>query len=320
MSGKRWRVSVFLWAVAATCAVALSAATEEFGRFESRVPMLRAEISTLNLLNGLYLTGDQMTTLLAIARRANAERDRARIENAPLQREMEQAFLELRSYVLKGKAIPEDVKVRAQELNEQGKVALEDVQRKLKELESEVELILTDSQKKVVEDFKPCLVPPKSLGNPSRAGQARDPARGEAALERIRQIPPRRLEFAMARILAKHFEALDKHMPGTLTPEERQAEEQRIVALIRKARAMTDEEFALNKADLGNELTRTLDRRDAEVKEFQARFRETESLGKIGRFLATPEIVPLLEERIKLAKTFSPRQRRGLPELPEAAQ
>jgi hypothetical protein len=124
----------------------------------------------------------------------------------------------------------------------------------------------------------------------------------------------------MARILAKHFEALDKHMPGTLTPEERQAEEQRIVALIRKARAMTDEEFALNKADLGNELTRTLDRRDAEVKEFQARFRETESLGKIGRFLATPEIVPLLEERIKLAKTFSPRQRRGLPELPEAAQ
>jgi len=45
---------------------------------------------------------------------------------------------------------------------------------KIAKLEEEVEGILSSAQFSIVEDFKPCLILPKSLQDPLRVGQAND--------------------------------------------------------------------------------------------------------------------------------------------------
>lgn len=58
-----------------------------------------------------------------------------------------------------------------------------------KALEKELSQVLTPEQLQVVEDFKPCLIPPRDLKNPVRAGQASSNEHAVKRLRRLRAAP-----------------------------------------------------------------------------------------------------------------------------------
>ena len=86
---------------------------------------------------------------------------------------------------------------------------------------------VTERQKEILAGFSPCLVPPRDLRNPERAGQASDHSRAEQLLTRLRRMPPRKREEAIRRVAERIAAKLAEHTGG-LSAEERRAEVERV--------------------------------------------------------------------------------------------
>ncbi len=118
-------------------------------------------------------------------------------------------------------------------------------------MERELEQVLTSGQEEVVRDFKPCLIPPKSLGDPVRVGQANNPTGALRWLERARRAPRSFLDEVIDEGLA--FEA--RHL-GPLSPDQHEARRQKLREIALEAAAMDDFTFELDKAGLAERVQR----------------------------------------------------------------
>ena len=120
---------------------------------------------------------------------------------------------------------------------------------KVAQLAPEVDKLLTEPQKEVVHTFSCCLVPPKGLSDPVRAGQASGGGREIEILRSVRGIPaeswPRMREAAMQKLDAM----LAVKSPGA-TEAERAAARKRVGEAYEKARAMSETEFEMEKDSL----------------------------------------------------------------------
>ncbi len=269
-----------------------------------RLSELRRDIALLNLLNGLHLTEKQESALLQDARNAQDITDSYKRQFAQLFPGAEKNLEELKSQILQGETAPGNpVDVRAARANDAIKRLHKSYIHDLALIEKQVSAMLTDGQKKIVADFKPCLIPPKDLRNPTRAGQASDPSNIERMLRKARamsdEIYNRRFNIVFDRQLARHEDEF-----GPLTEEMRNEEKERIRSVFDEARAMSDLDFELNKQDLASRI-------DARVK--QGRTDNTpllsygERRGKISRFLLDERIIPLLEQRGTATSIVNPQ-------------
>jgi hypothetical protein len=140
---------------------------------KAEVQRLRGEINNWNLINGLYLSEDQIRDIAGLYDRATArsweivERDRQ-------------------------SGVP---------------------RRALVELECDVEQVLNSGQRQVLADYKACLIPPRNLKDPVRVGQASDNSHYEKWLERARKLPRNELTQEISAALdreAEHFGELSR--------------------------------------------------------------------------------------------------------------
>ncbi len=221
-----------------------------------KIGELRAEISNWNLINGLHLDGKQIAEITAMYDAAAAELRAA------------------------GQAAPRKAKRRAGQERE-ARVRLE----------RSVEQVLNPGQRQVLLEFKACLIPPKNLKSPVRVGQANDHSRLEEWLARARKLREPRLRRAVDGLLAA-----EARYSGELKDAERTERAALLMATARRAAAMSDVEFEVNKADLAEEIA-PRDRLQELKEEIVVLSRERDLPGIISQFMLNPRFIGQLRVR-----------------------
>ena len=105
--------------------------------------------------------------------------------------------------------------------------------------------MLRPAQREVLQEYQPCLIPPKNLKDPVRVGQARDDSHLARWLERARG----RDEAAVATMIDRLMEREVARL-GPMDESDQNARRQLLTNTVQLASAMTDVEFALNQPDL----------------------------------------------------------------------
>ncbi|MEK7821833.1 MAG: hypothetical protein AAB260_02195 [Planctomycetota bacterium] len=278
-----------------------------------QIEALREDINLLNLLNGLNLTDEQSSRVMNLAAEARAVRQGSLEENVQLLNEFKETLLTLKEGIMDKNWRPDpEIEKKAGQLNHRLKELKEESFTRLQALEGEAKGVLTPGQLAIIEDYKPCLIPPKDLKSPTRAGQAFDTAPVERFLTRARSIPAERYARARDTLTEEFLDRLEKHL-GPLPDKTAKREE--VLRVIEEARTMTDEEFALEKEDMASKL--------APKPEADSRRGQRPAFGihghgmdKVGRFLLNERIIPILEKRLALSKDFTPGKGMDLGSLP----
>ncbi|HIC93326.1 MAG TPA: hypothetical protein EYP09_03640 [Anaerolineae bacterium] len=134
----------------------------------------------------------------------------------------------------------------------------------------------------------PCTIPPEGE---VRIGQAEGTAHVEEALERIREMPAPMFERRKERMAQRALELAKRHLPkGFILDEEE--EKDRIISIFEQARAMSDVEFELEKANLAQQLKSRYELPELSL----------DVSVRIERFLLDPLIIPLLEEKLAIGE------------------
>jgi hypothetical protein len=281
---------------------------DRFSKKREIVRNLFNDISTVNLLNGLYLTDQQMNEILKLAKKAQRiKQEFVEKKGAVYMKvldEAEQAYQNLLAEIMKGEPAKQGSRIEreAVRIEHQLKELTDKVMRTLSDelsaLDHELSKILTSEQQEVIDGFQPCLIPPKDLKNPVRAGQASSNDRAINMLRRIREIPSFIWDHRKYQFLSRHVERFSRHR-SVMTEEEKEKEIQRLLTLTEKVRSLSDTDFELEKETLAEEL-KPLNMVHELREELEKRvpYMRRAKVSKSTRFLLNERIIPILEERL----------------------
>jgi len=248
---------------------------------EKALAELRGEINIWNLVNGLHLMSKQVDSVRQCAQAAQALRE-GFFREAWGPQGGERGLL---------------ARLVNRSTEEPGRfagalAAAPAVMGDIYQIERKVRAVLTDTQQQVIRDYKPCLVPPKNLRDPVRIGQANDASASARQLERLRKVPPGRLEEAAERALAAEQEHL-----GPYKPDELAARRKLLVETARASAAMSDTEFEIHKDELAEKI-QPGDRKQELQHQLNDGLAARGVPGKIARFLLLDEhVIPVLARR-----------------------
>ena len=285
--------------VALLVARAASAAEEPRDPRLKEVMKVRQEISLLNLLNGLYLSDEQLGRLIGLARRAES------IEESYTKRFAEGAdghladVKALRDGLYAPTGASPEVKERAGSSQKAAEALRDKMAEELGGGEEEAKGALSEGQLAIIETFKPCLLPPKSLSDPVAVGQASTTEREEAVLDVVRRMPAslyNQRRGIMARMIVERGEREKGKMPDDV----RQGMMRTLAAKLDAARAMSEVDFGLKKGELAKEFKLF----DDEVTYHSGHRRE---LGKVSRFLLNGEAAAVMAKYRDAARSAPAR-------------
>lgn len=268
-----------------------------------RIQKLRKDINFYNLLNGLHLSKKQVWQIWQLTQQAKRLKDKymhRQPQIADMRREL--AILKrMQTFARAGKEIPEwlgNMYISTRHNSRKGRIDPERYRRKLKELENQLQTILLAGQKQVIADYKPCLIPPKDLKNPVRAGQAQNSEAGIRILEKLRkQQHGYSGGWQLYTAMEKHLERIEHHQ-GKLSEQERKTIMEQWLKVIGKAQNMTDIDFELSKEELAKEL-KVPDKKEQLQKQIAQHAKKRNLPGKAAHFLLDPYNIPLLEQRLR---------------------
>lgn len=276
------------------CAVIVTVACVTFpGRVFSQECLdeqkeLRAQIQSLNLIRGLYLSDEQKEFLLNKAKAARELKEAYIAQYRQYRQDSEQGLLELKGELMEDTSeVSADV---AGDVYQSQKRILElkaDYEGRIGTLVRAVKNNLSSKQLLIIKEFKPCLVPPKG---PARSGQSEDAYGLSARLERLRSMPP-------GRYAVKKYEAAEKLIEEALLHKPRGTEadktelRQKVLAVFDQARGLSEVDFNLRKDELAKQLKEETSLKPETEIDIDAR---------IEQFLLTPAVIAVLEEQLAL--------------------
>ena len=269
-----------------------------------RIALIQKDISTINLLNGLYLTKSQAEQIKQLAEEfyqaENQWLDSPEVSNELI--ETEKALLLLRKEVQKGVPARDEIPDAAQAQHKKNKQLKIDHYKKLhtiyKSFDTRLNELLTPEQMGVVTTFKTCLIPPKDLRDPVRAGQAHSSQGTIKRIRNLRAIPLVNWEKRKQKIVSKHVEK-ESQNKLTMTKAEKSERIMKIIGIIEKSRVMNDTEFELEKENLAEEmaLPKTIEKLQKQIT-FRKPDGPKPKKSKPIRFLLTKNIISILDERL----------------------
>lgn len=266
-----------------------------------RIQDLNFEISTLNLLNGLYLSTDQLHRLFALAKESKAAQDQFHQDYAVESKNMEAIYTQLRREVMAGTGISETTRKKAEELHQRELKLQFEFGTAINRLEQRATKVLSENQLHVIREFSPCLLPPHKLAEPTRAGQAKDTDDIKNGLRQLRALPDDQWSQLRDPMLDSHVQRVAPIF-GLRTQAQKQGEKQRMGLIVEKSRTMSDDKFEDNLDALADEVI-------APVVKLQESFRGIEPLekrylgfGKVGKLLLDPRCMKIYEERLSQRK------------------
>jgi len=308
--------------VVAMTFIAINVWAEDMDPLEQKIAKVREEISLTNLTNGLNLTEQQLSDLISILREVQDMRKSYKEKHRVLAEEMLKSFEDLKKNLENGPKLPAEVANQAGGYNEQAKELGEEFKKKLAPYQEKVESVLTEAQKIVIDEFKPCLLPPKSQKNPVRVGQAKSNEQAIEHLRKIREVPQDVYEQKRDNILNRYFSKFEDKK-GKMNDEEKAKEKKRLFELTERVRAMSAEEFELNKDDLAEEfiIKDRAEELESQLKDIlEYRHKDKGGLNKIGRFFLKPEMLDILETRLNTLKNFKPSEPANLDNIKSAPE
>jgi len=255
---------------------------------DHRLEKVKAQIHILNLLNGLELDHQQMQMVLAAAKEAQEIRVQAK-EKIVQREEISEAYQDVLRVAKTGSlTVPEDIAHRFHRTHQEVDRIREGVQEKLTALALKIKENFKSHQVYVLEDYKPCIVPPIQKG---RIGQAEDHDGFVRILERIRVMPPDVYRLRREGIAQKAIDKLRTKVPSAYIFDEETLKAE-LLRTLDEVRTMSDVDFIVKKEEMAKKLKAALHPEKPSM-----------NMGvKIERFLLHPEIIPVLEERIKSGK------------------
>ncbi|MBN1674147.1 MAG: hypothetical protein JXR37_24070 [Kiritimatiellae bacterium] len=265
---------------------------------------LSRDIPSLYLINGLFLSPEQIGAMLPLLEQARQIRDRAEAEaervGAELRAELEGLREESLKQGMEGGRRRTRTRSGPRRKHQELQARLRDMRveanAKMDALVDRAFAVLSDSQKDIVTNFKPCFVPARDFRNPERVGQATDDTSfGEGLLARLRRTPAPRLAAAREQALERMVEyALHEYhiaYSDAIKAEFRKEFAERLDAAVARCRNMTDADFELEKADMARQLT-ALDCGNKDRYKSAAVVR-----WKVRQYILNPNLTPILEAR-----------------------
>lgn len=251
------------------------------------------DIQSLNLINSLYLTKDQMAKLIPLCEEAGRMESTGRSTYNKNGQDFIAVLKEMRTQLMSNADIPKDLKERYHKIHGRFKMMQVDNKGRMKELEKQAYGILNENQKVVLAEYKPCLVPRKNTVNPERIGQAGGGERIGELLERVRKVPADRYPAARKQILSRFSDKIKYVIPE----EEGQKE---IVAKLAQAmddsRKLSDSEFAIKKDQMAESVTEL---KKAEKSKKKSAKKADE--GYAVKFLLNPGVADILKQKMNVA-------------------
>lgn len=254
---------------------------------EDEFKALRDDIQICNLLNGLYLSEEQIEKITPLAKRAGKLREEFKVQKETFARESIDILATMKREILeKGDAYLE-TKKRHNSMRD----AFESVEYKhkedMKKLNSEVQRILDENQKIIVAEYKPCLIPIKGIFNSERIGLAGENDAIIKILSRVRKIS----EDKYLKTRDHFIDRITPRLMNHFSEEEIPAQIENIKQVINEARSMSDEEFELEKSYLASR-----------IKPVKNENTKMALIQKIDKFLLNPRFVDMANEKIKIEK------------------
>ncbi|MEW6025980.1 MAG: hypothetical protein AB1599_01610 [Planctomycetota bacterium] len=308
--------------VALITVISAPAWAEDQDPLEQKIAKVREEISLTNLINGLNLTEQQLTDLISTLSEVQEMRKSYREKHRALGEEILRSFEDLKKNLENGPKLPQEVEKQAGGYNERAKELGEEFKKKLAPYQEKVESVLTEAQKLVIDDFKPCLLPPKSQKNPVRVGQAKSNEQAIEHLRKLREVPQDVYEQKRENILNRYFSKFEDKK-GKMNEDEKAREKKRLFDLADRVRSMSAEDFELNKDDLAEEfiIKDRAEELETQLKDIlEYRHKDKGGLNKIGRFFLKPEMLGILETRLNTLKNFKPSEPANLDNIKTAPE
>jgi len=251
--------------------------------YNDEITQVSADIRLLNLINGLEL--DEAQTEFIIQKAEEAAALQANLVSGVNNGDPEivqalQNLHQLRTTLLNGENIPQDLKGSVHQASKLTKELKLEYLNQRSQLATEIKQILEPHQLYCLENYKPCLIPPKE----GAAGQENRLEAEQRQLTKIRQIPVRAFEKNKTRIVEAMFARTKMHLPHGYIMDEK-AEKGWLMSLFEEARSMSDVDFSIEKAGLAERLQS----RHALPKP------PIDITVKIEKFLLNPDIIPLLK-------------------------
>ncbi len=250
----------------------------------NRTQKLRKEIMGLNLINGLDLSHDQMEIILQSAEENKRLCEELQKSILLLSDDMGAELEKIKSYLERNQDIPPSTAQRFHGVSNEIKRKRKEKEEKIGKLAGIVKENLEQHQLYQLQEFIPCIIPPKGE---LRIGQAGDNKGLVKNLERIRDIPYRLYERRKTEIINRTLQGLKLHIPHGVEIKEDELEEH-IQSVFQRARNINDADFEIQKEKLAEELV-------APIKPSHSGNSLTR---KIEAFLLCPEIIPILKERL----------------------
>jgi hypothetical protein len=262
---------------------------------------LSHEISTINLLNGMRLTRSQTEQVLALARQTQALKTRLATENMQALDSALAAYEKFKAVANRRGEAPEGLVARVAVMSEHRVIrarhaATRRAEEELARLDEKLCEVLRPEQIQIVNTFKPCLIPPKDLRDPVRAGQAASD-RTVKVLTKVRALPAEtwaRHRLVTADSFVKRVEGLRREITSDRVRDELR---QWVVSRLEGVRAMSDTEFQMEKGAIAAEFDIDKHRKGLRVMSNKGK----PDISSTARWLLSPAIVPILEERIRVA-------------------
>ena len=243
---------------------------------------LNREVILLNLINGLYLSGEQTRSLIDISRQAGTVRQDFRDYIATVKSDYMSLLESIRDILVRGEEIPPDLKKRVHEIKKEWHLREDRQGTLLSQLEQKAEALLTENQRIVLKDYQPCTIPPQT-GNIGQSVEGR--AEGIVrAFRGIRRAPEYRAEEAIQYFIGEFADRICRYQ-GFKSMESQKAYRMQCETIFRKVRSMGEKQYLLEKG----ELARSLLPEPANHKMIRKN-----QLGKTGRFLLDPALPSLL--------------------------
>ncbi len=246
------------------------------------------DVRVLNLVNSLYLSPQQMQAFSDTIARANAERDASRPQTQAPLGNLITAARDMRAELAAGSVTPATL-ARLRSTSAQAEDHRRQVEARMAPYVEQAKGALDENQVVLVSEFIPCLIPVRSLTNPERIGQAQDTAVAEQMLGRARTLPQGRLSVMLLHAHERLRSLLLRHHVPAADIEAKVAD---LAQVLTEARAMTDSEFEVKKAELAKRISPP----DKPAVTGQALDR------RIAEYLLNPNLLPILAERIAASR------------------
>ena len=253
---------------------------------EKDVEQMTRLTKSLNLINGLYLTKDQMEKLIPLQKKAGEIHEKFLSDKEEINSRMSEILPVVNRELSLNTDLKEDTKKKLQEATEElrqkeDKFLKEDMMGLVKQAKN----ILNENQLVIAGRFTPCLVP--KISKEGLIGQAGNSNGLGEKLDRMRSASDEIYEKKKNKILAK----LEEHLKREFSAEEAAKKIKEIENIIKQARAMSDKDYEIKKDGIIEKLQ---DIGAKKIEDTQDREDQT-----IGRFLLNPGLSPVFKEKIK---------------------